>query len=110
MADFSPTENEESIISVRTPWGNLAKSQGIQSTLDSLKNDLTLLNKRVRDIEKDKSGSGSNQNNDSIMTAISDFENRIKLIENKMSDLDAKFEKFSSKTLQILEQLRKGTF
>ena len=103
--------NEDSILSVRTPWGNLAKSQGIQTMIDSLKNDLALMNKRIRDIEKEKNGtSTSNQPSESVIKALADFETRIKQVENKMSDLDSKFEKFSTKTLQILEQLRKGTF
>jgi len=99
---------DENTFSVRTPWGNLAKSQALQATIDSLKDDLTSLNKRIRDIEKEKSS--SNTSYDAITKILSDYETRIKHVESKMSELESKFERFSSKTLQILEQLRKGTF
>ncbi len=150
--------NQESTLSVKTPWGSLVKSQAIQSSLTSLRVDLNAINKRINELEKVKTSNSSplpslpspmndaaiktlSQKLDSLMTEIktldqrlttlentktqgtnnnlasdpvtrvlSSFETRIVQVENRMRDLDSKFEKFSSKTLQILEQLRKGSF
>ena len=144
---------EESNLSVKTPWGNLVRSQGIQLSLDSLKEDINSINKRIRELEKTvpsyNSPSPSPMNEPALKTlssridslnddfnslnrriseleknrklpsasptegvtrALSAFESRIVQVENKMRELDNKFERFSSKTLQILEQLRKGSF
>ena len=146
---------EDNYLSVKTPWGNLVKIQGIQSTLDSIRDDLSAVTNRIKELEK---GSNGNSNTSSISPmketaiktlsarvdslqneyisltnkimqlerskplpqiaspptditkALSSFETRIVQVENRMRDLEAKFEKFSSKTLQILEQLRKGSF
>ncbi len=144
---------DDSSLSVRTPWGNLVKTQGIQSNLKSLRDDITDLNQRIRDLEQQNdlsqpttplneaalktlsakiesiqnsletfnkrindlerskplpSMSGSTDNN--VSEVLKAFESRIVQVENRMRDLDAKFEKFSAKTLQILEQLRKNPF
>lgn len=180
--NLTEDNNNDSLLSVKTPWGLLAKSQGIESELKSLREELSLFNKRIRELEKGKpslppldlpGGSKpahsaglqelkasllslekrittleSNQSThsnqsveaflrslnskvetsskrlDAIEKALSQiptakstdesttktllaFDKRIVMVENRMSDLEAKFEKFSSKTLQILEQLRK---
>ena len=145
---------EESTLSVKTPWGNLVRSSGIQSSLDILKEDINLihkqihelektvpsfnpptpnpmnetalktlssridslnddfnsLNRRISELEKNRNKIPvSNQPTEGVIRALSAFETRIVQVENKMRDLDSKFERFSSKTLQILEQLRKGS-
>lgn len=148
--------NEDSAISVKTPWGSLVKSNAIQSQITALRVDLNAINKRISDLEKSKTGNNSplpsipsplndaalktfshkvesltveiktleqrliglekdqvdnnNHASDSITRVLSSFETRIVQVENKMRELDSKFDKFSNKTLQILEQLRKGSF
>ena len=142
---------DDSFLSVRTPWGNLVKIQGIQSNLNSIKDDISTLNQRIRDLEQNNDlsqpttplneaalktlsakidtiqnaldnkrinelerakplPSMTNSTSDDITDVLTAFETRIAQVENRMRDLDAKFEKFSTKTLQILEQLRKGSF
>lgn len=179
--------NDDSLQSVRTPWGDLAKSQGIQSSLNSVKDELTSINQRIRtleqqnnsseptspmneavlktlsakidsvqhtleafdkrinDLEKSKplpslgnqSPAGNSQEISALESRITNLEIRVRdmpkpssssrptgvsaqeffaleaklaQVENRIHDLEAKFEKFSTKTLQILEQLRKGPF
>jgi predicted RNase H-like nuclease (RuvC/YqgF family) len=103
--------DNKSIKSVKTPWGDLTKSQGIQDLFDNLTAEITTLQKRLREIEKDKNTSVStNQTFDSLSKAIMDFSTRFSSIELRMEELEAKFEKFSSKTLKILEQLRTSNF
>ena len=155
MADNN--SKDETYLSVRTPWGDLVKIQGIQTTLDSIRDDLSAVSNRIRELEKGSNGRNSPStvspmNETAIKTLssrvdslqneylsltnkimalerikplpqlaspsppadvtkiLSSFETRIVQVENKMRELDAKFEKFSTKTLQILEQLRKGSF
>ena len=179
--NLAEDNNNDSIVSVKTPWGLLAKSQGIESELKSLREDLASFNKRMRELERGKQSlppldlpgqekkvalsgfqevqstlhslekrltnlesnqsSHSNQsveaflrslsskidatsrrldsieqtvsqiptktNDDSVTKALKAFDKRIVMAENRMTDLEAKFEKFSNKTLQILEQLRR---
>ena len=42
--------NQESTLSVKTPWGSLVKSQAIQSSLTSLRVDLNAINKRINEL------------------------------------------------------------
>jgi len=179
--------NDDSLPSVRTPWGNLATSRGIQLNINSVKDELNSINQRIRtleqqdnsseptspineaalktlsakidsvqhtldvfdkrinDVEKSKplpslgiqSSAGNSQEISALESRITNLEIRVRdmpkpatgarpsgvspqefyaleakmaKVENRMRDLEAKFEKFSAKTLQILEQLRKGPF
>lgn len=180
--NLAEDNNNDSLVSVKTPWGFLAKSDGIESEIKSLREELSSFNKRIRELEKSKQalppldlpggskpsdsagiqqvksgllslegrvknletkqGGHSNQsieaflrslsskvdnsskrldaiektlsqiptdkpNDDSVTKALTAFDKRIVMVENRMRDLESKFEKFSAKTLQILEQLRR---
>ena len=149
------SDDEDAMLSVKTPWGTLVKSQGIQSHLNSLREDLNAINKRIINLEKVKAAPvlpsmsspvddsnlkalgtridslGAdfvalnkrlselealvNQKNfpeqeetiDTVTKALTAYEKRIIQVENRMRELDAKFDKFSSTTLQKIEKLRK---
>lgn len=152
------SNDEDSTLSVKTPWGSLVKSQGIQSQMNALREDLNAINKRINELEKNKSApvlpslsnpvddssikaietridslaadfiavnkrllelealvsqtnsSDQDQTLDTVTKALTAYEKRIIQVENKMRDLDSKFDKFSSTTLQIIEKLRKTGF
>lgn len=81
--------------------------------LESLIAEIKTLEQRLDTLEKRQSQTQADNDNhasDAVTRVLSAFETRIVQVENKMRDLDEKFDKFSGKTLQILEQLRKGTF
>ena len=90
---------------------NDAAIKTLSQKLDSLMTEIKTLDQRLTTLENTKTqGTNNNLASDPVTRVLSSFETRIVQVENRMRDLDSKFEKFSSKTLQILEQLRKGSF
>lgn len=83
-------------------------TKSLAHNLDSLKSDIYVMNKKVQELEKIKPQLTSSNPDPNVTRALSAFDKRIVMVENRMSELEAKFEKFSAKTIQILEQLRKG--
>lgn len=100
------SESDKKKSSVKTPWGNLAKSKPLQDLFDSLNKEITQLNNRILVLEKEKPilasipvATDSNK--------IIDLEKRVNGLETELQEIQQKLSQIKEKFSMLSQQLLK---